>query len=293
MEKTSYISPSQGELNLTIDKGTRPFVSIFVDLGIPNFTIFTIKIPLISESSEMRLLIDKAMDALLDEIIAFMLSMNFHEDVCTHIYALILDCYRNLNNSSDTESEFSGLSKDDNIKLYTGNFNLPDSFVSETQEKVVTAATTIKRAPAYKHFELTPTRPNKATLGDAAKVIRQFRNKSLKHQPQPLYLILYDQKGRSVGAYPVARTPLLRRSSMEGTPSEKLIRLLEKYRESAAKSVITMGEDDTTSINKGQLASQSRAFKNLKRRYRKEFPQANEQDFIEFISTKGTEEPTV
>src|SRR6185369_2103542 len=57
----------------------------------------------------------------------------------------------------------------------------------------------IQRSPKVRHIELTYSPKPKVTVDDAARVIRQYRNRSLKQQPNPLFVIVYDRAGKPSG----------------------------------------------------------------------------------------------
>ena len=51
--KTAYVSPPHGALDITIIRDAQPRVTISLDLGIPNFTVFSMNLPL-AEASRRR-----------------------------------------------------------------------------------------------------------------------------------------------------------------------------------------------------------------------------------------------
>ena len=206
MEKQAYISSPQGELNITIVRAERPEVTITLDLGIPNFTVFALKFPCVEDRPQgMQEMVAEGIRALLDEVASFMISLNYDQDVAVKLVAAVLQCYKDMSNESDTQSQFSDISRDPTIKTYEGTFKMPISFIDETQQKVVTGGggKNIRRSPAVRHIELTTSRPEKNDLGDVARVIRQYRNRSLKQQPKPLYVVVYDSAGRPTGTLPL------------------------------------------------------------------------------------------
>ena len=64
-------------------------------------------------------------------------------------------------------------------------------------------AGTVRRAPAVRRIELTYSPLEKTKPSDTARVIRMYRNRSLKQQPKPLYVVVYDQLGRPTGTIPI------------------------------------------------------------------------------------------
>src|SRR5271157_581799 len=200
MEKTGYISPQQGVLELSIIRDANPHVIITADLGIPNFTVFSMTLPLVeNQPRTMSELLAEAIHVLCDEIANFMLAMEFQEEVIVQTYGTILNCYKGMSKETDSDKQEGEMTEDDFVKVYTGTFNLPQSFVNETQNKIVTAGKVIKRPPVYRRIELSTEKPPKPTTSDVARVIRQYRNRSLKTQPKPLFVVVYDQVGRPSG----------------------------------------------------------------------------------------------
>ena len=149
--------------------------------------------------------IAEAVHALLDEMSAFMLSLQFENDVVVLMYATILACFKGMTGETDTNKAMSQISKDPTVKTFEGTFKLPMTFVNETYEKVVTASAgkVIKRPPPQRHIEFTYNKPKKPDVNDSRTVIRQYRNRSLKSQPSPMYIIVYDMQGKARGTIPL------------------------------------------------------------------------------------------
>jgi hypothetical protein len=204
MEKTGYISPPQGVLELNVIRDSNPRVTLNLDLGIPNFTVFSMTLPLVeNEPKAMSELLAEAIHVLCDEVANFMLVMDYQQEVIVQIYSTVLNCYKGMSRETDTDKTTGELTEDDFIKTYAGTFNLPQTFVNETQNRVVTAAKVIKRPPPYRKIDLSVEKPSKATTSDVARVIRQYRGRSLKTQPKPLFVVVYDQVGRPSGTLPL------------------------------------------------------------------------------------------
>jgi hypothetical protein len=53
--------------------------------------------------------------------------------------------------------------------------------------------------PKVRHVELTVMKPQKTTVEDVGKVIRQYRGRSLKTQPKSMFVVVYDQRGKPTG----------------------------------------------------------------------------------------------
>jgi hypothetical protein len=324
--KNSYVSPPEGVLEITVIRDANPRVEIALDLGIPNFTVFSLKLPLVEdEPRAMSGLIAEAIHALLDEVAAFMVSTEYSNEIAVQMYATVLAAFKGMSGESDSAKEQDRLGSDPVVKMFVGTFQLPMAFVNETQAKIVTAAadsslkklnkekdgilndtrrrelfadaaaskwaepeskelsdyqhekiqalldasaahfgaeplfeddlyderskwnaaksdmeaatrfrqkgeyaraanleaaalldvsraiiyahrlpsstaaTKIQRSPKVRHIELTYSPKPKTTVDDAARVIRQYRNRSLRQQPNPMFVIVYDRAGKPTG----------------------------------------------------------------------------------------------
>ncbi len=195
--KQAYISPKNGELCIAIRRDQRPEVYVTIDMGIPNWSMFSIRFPFAEQApQDMGELVWGALRVLLDDLCAFMLSQSFVSDICVDIYARILATFKAMNvKNSDSEPD---VDMDQVIKSYEGEFELPIEFINETQKKIVTSAL-VKRQPPIRQLELTYMKPNRNQPNDAARVIRQFRNKIIRNQPSPLYVLVYNMRGVPVG----------------------------------------------------------------------------------------------
>lgn len=202
--KTAYVSPPHGELDITLIRDANPRVSISLDLGIPNFTVFSMTLPLAEgEPNAMSELIAEAVHVLLDEVASFMMSMEYDEQVIVNMYANVLATFKTMSTEADTSKEQDAAGQDPTVKTFEGTFDIPQNFIDETQRRVVTGAVKIVRDPKVRHIQLTYSPKEKIKPSDTARVIRQYRNRSLKQQPKPLYVIVYDQMGRATGTIPI------------------------------------------------------------------------------------------
>jgi hypothetical protein len=202
--KTAYVAPPNGELTITIIRDVQPRATVSLDLGIPNFTVFSMTLPLAEgQPRAMSELIAEAVSVLCDEVASFMMSLEFDERVIVNMYATVLATFKTMSNESDSAKEQDASGQDPTVKIFEGTFELPMDFVNETQRRVVTGAVKIRRDPKVRHIELTYSPKDKIKPTDTARVIRQYRNRSLRQQPKPLYVIVYDQMGRATGTIPI------------------------------------------------------------------------------------------
>ena len=241
--KQAYISPPAGLLDVTIIRDNDPRVVITLDLGIPNFTVFSLKMPVLEQPGSMTELLSEALSALLDEMSCFMLSLAFDEKVIVAIYAMVLATFKEMTSDSKTDASQSQVGRDDTVVTYEGSFQLPQPFVDETHRKVVTGSRVLKRVPKVRRVELTVEKPQKVQKEDLGRVIRQYRNRSLKTQPRNLFMVVYDQQGRPAGTVPMGakfRNNLLklRSSQQASTPQFTDPATFERLNELLYKNVV-------------------------------------------------------
>lgn len=218
--KTSYIAPPTGTLEVTVVRDKEPYVTLLLDLGIPNFTVFSLKMPIVQDKIvDQQGLIAEGLAAVLDEMSAFMISMEFRDEVIVQIYATILATFQEMTSKSDTEANVPEVAKDDTVTTFVGSFPMPQALVNETYDKVVTAANVIKRPPKYRHIEFTEMKPNRVTQNDVGRLIRQYRGRTIKTQPKPMYMLVYDMSGRPAGTIPVG--PNMKNNLMRMTKKQR------------------------------------------------------------------------
>ena len=203
--KTAYVSPPHGLLEIGIIRDANPRVSISLDLGIPNFTVFSMTFPLAEGAPRaMSELIAEAVNVLLDEVASFMIAQQYEDSVIVKMYQTVLSAFKSMSKEADTSKEQDARGADPTVQIYEGTFDIPMEFINETQKKVVTGgAKKIERAPKVRHIELKYSPKDKIKPTDTARVIRQYRNRSLKQQPKPMFVIVYDQLGRATGTIPI------------------------------------------------------------------------------------------
>ena len=203
--KTAYVSPPHGLLEITIIRDANPRVTIALDLGIPNFTVFSMNFPLAEGAPRaMSELIAEAVNVLLDEVATFMLAQEYEDPVIVKTYQTVLSAFKSMSTETDTAKAQDPAGQDPTVQIYEGTFDIPMDFINATQKHVVTGgAKKIQRTPKVRHIELKYSPKEKTKPSDTARVIRQYRNRSLKQQPKPMFVIVYDQLGRATGTIPI------------------------------------------------------------------------------------------
>jgi hypothetical protein len=222
--KTAYVSPPHGELVLTIIRDANPRIQLGLDLGIPNFTVFSMTLPLAEgQPGAMSQLIAEAVHVLLDEAAAFMLSMEYEEKVIVNIYATVLAAFKGMSTEADPAKEQSATGQDPTVSTYEGTFDIPMDFINETQRKVVTgAAKKIKHQPPVRHIELTHSPRERTKPSDTARVIRMYRDRSIKQMPKkPMYVVVYDNMGRPAGTIAIGPGKNFKNELLKATHGKK------------------------------------------------------------------------
>jgi len=220
MGKTAYVSPPLAELYITVIRDSNPTVILSLDMGMPIYLPhFDLKFPLVEEGNgtSMAHLVREALTVLLDEVMLFMQSMEYDREVQVELYAAALTCFEGLGVDSEADAAMPAYTRDNIVKVYEGTFPMPQAFVEETQDRVVTAATKVQRPPATRRIELTKLPPTKPTTNEIEKIIRLYRNRSLKQQPHRLFVLVYDQVGRPAGIVPIDnwKNTLLKKGTIE------------------------------------------------------------------------------
>src|SRR5271170_8327472 len=202
--KVAYVSPPHGVLEIVMIRDANPRVTLALDLGIPNFTVFSMNFPLAEgQPRAMSELIAEAVNVLLDEVATFMMAQEYEEPVIVKMYQSVLSAFKSMSTEADTATEQDPAGQDPTVQIYEGTFDIPMDFINATQQHVVTGATKIRREPKVRNIELTYSPKQKTKPSDTARVIRQYRNRSLRQQPKPMFVIVYDQLGRATGTIPI------------------------------------------------------------------------------------------
>src|SRR5271157_4053826 len=153
--KTAYVSPPLGVLEITMIRDANPRVTIALDLGIPNFTVFSMSFPLAEgEPRAMSELIAEAVNVLLDEVATFMLAQEYEEPVIVKMYQTVLSAFRSMSTEADTSKELDPAGQDPTVQIYEGTFDIPMDFINATQRHVVTGGKKVIREPKVRHIEL-------------------------------------------------------------------------------------------------------------------------------------------
>ena len=140
--KTAYLSPKSAELTVAFDFGARPRTTIMLDIGIPNFTVFALTFPIDGlTGADLVAYTADALEAVLDEIAAFMLTLKYSEDQILVLFQLARECFRSISIKDASDGQMPD--HDNVIQMYEGTFEIPAEFVDETHLRVITAATKV------------------------------------------------------------------------------------------------------------------------------------------------------
>jgi hypothetical protein len=189
--KRAFVMGTTGEVAIAIIP-PRGF-EVTLDLGIPQMPQFKLKVPYEAPDvpeKNVNALAYLAAEAITNEAINYLRGEGFEESVCEAVRNTVLKTFKEISGDSEV-----GIS--DVLILFEEKFNLPQEFAQLVRDKIVTAAP-IKKLP--KHFELKLEHPSRNDRNqDAMKAIRKFRSQTMKRQPFPLWIILYDNNGKPQG----------------------------------------------------------------------------------------------
>ena len=189
--KQAYISPDHATLEVLLTATERTEAVVTLETGIPVWPMWSIRVPIDDEDGDT--ILDMAVQALAEDFLYFLISMNTNEELAKSIYALIMLAYTKLQGTDPI--------KEGPTAIFSVRIPLDDVFVQGIQESVVTAAvkrpnTSVKQV---KKLEITRNPPKAKALPQAKQIIQKYKNRSLKGQPRPLYLLVYDFNGNPMG----------------------------------------------------------------------------------------------
>ena len=193
--KTAYLSPAKATLEMSVTRTPQPSASIVLDLGIPRFTVFSVKFPIPSNEETFPQVASEALAVMLDEMTAFMISTNYDKSTIAKVYALALSCYKGMESTKQQGDKGGSM-----VESARGEFDIPPEFINETQRQVVTASSEkVHRSPKYRRLEFVPARPTEPSKNDVLRAIKRYRFQNIKTQPYPLYIVVYDNMGKPKG----------------------------------------------------------------------------------------------
>ncbi len=196
VKKIAYVAPTSGELSITIQDGERPKVTLSLDLGIPNFTRFSISVPVENlQNSEIDMFCRQAFEALLQNVTAFLVSMKYSEELAAQVLANAEDAFISLD--ADAASDADMPDQDRRLRLYEAAFDLPEEFAWETREKVVTASV-VRRVPQVRKIELIPLDQVTPT-GTPAKTIEFYLDQATRSTPRAFAVNVVEQAAPGKG----------------------------------------------------------------------------------------------
>lgn len=194
--KLSYISPDCGTLELTLSSLERPQGIISLDMGVPNWPAWNIRVPV--DAEDANLILDMAFQAMAEDFLYFLISLGFEEDLAKSTFALVLLAWENIKSQDFPEMDGGSAS-------LLAPVPLDQVFVEEIHRTVVTASPIKRKGPAIpakkqvRRMEVVrQVGPTKA-LNEAKQIVQKYRNRSLKGQPRPMYLLVYDFNGKPIG----------------------------------------------------------------------------------------------
>lgn len=218
MKKRAYVGVEDPELAITIVRNPQIKVSIRVDFLSPKVPQFSIEIPIAPEATRVEILaiISVGMDALREQIVAHFLSFGFSNDTCLQLAHGLMDGYDKImtgeNQKVSLDPTMQAIEQwDGGLSDQETTFEVPEAFLSEFYNRIVTAKRVIDRnQPKKFRMEMInrPVPTNTRQESESAKVIRQYRNKTQLTQPGPLFVVVYDISGKPIGTTQVNKNNL-------------------------------------------------------------------------------------
>jgi hypothetical protein len=195
MEKTSYISPDTAQLEITLISQGRPEALVSLDMGIPQWPVWSIRVPMDDEDGET--ILNMAVQAMAEDLLFFLLSMEFDEELAKSLFAMVMLGYDKV--------KIIEPGMDGDSASYRVDIPLDEVFVKEVHKTIITAAatkrnnTSVKPIRPVRRMEMVRQIPKGKALTDAQRIIQKYKNRSLKGQPRPLFILVYDTNGRPIG----------------------------------------------------------------------------------------------
>lgn len=213
--KQAFLLSEQGVINIYFFRDANPRVQILVDLGIPNFTVFSIELPIPEhDPTHTQILFREGVNVLLEQIKVFMAQSEFGND--GGVINTIAKCV------AKTEIDF--YSKEP-MQGYEILFPLSNEFYHNVMHRLVKQKVAAKRSETVKAGDVWtgPTvggryqSPNEGKMlkeleekkrlkkrdqqavEDAKKIIDRYKQVVYKNVPGPMYVMLYDRYGKPRG----------------------------------------------------------------------------------------------
>jgi hypothetical protein len=200
--KKAFVMETTGEVAVAI-MPPRGFC-VTLDLGIPQIPQFKLDVPYEAPdlpSKAINTLAYMAAEAITLEATKYLASMGFEEKVCDAVKTSALNAFKGISGDSEVGPQ-------DVLYLFEERFELPIEFAQMVRDKIVTAAP-IKKMPAQYRVQLEHPRRQDRNQ-DALNAIRKFRSQTMKRQPFPLWIVLYDNNGKPRGVAQVPNNRSLR-----------------------------------------------------------------------------------
>jgi hypothetical protein len=186
--KTAFVQEKYGIFTISISREAHPIAQLIVDLGIPNFSIFSMTVPIEpDDKAQTTVIIMRAFEVLVEQIKVFLGENEFESD------GGIIDSLITSIDEAKLNIELSGPSF-----MYEVPFAVGNEFHSAVAERFCGRAKFAgKPENLFEKYrkEIKDERP----IDDARKVINRYKNNLYKTNPGPMYIMMYDRFGKPSG----------------------------------------------------------------------------------------------
>lgn len=202
--KQAFLLSEQGVVNIYFIRDERPRIQWLIDLGIPNFSVFMLELPIpLDNPTHTQIIFHEGMALILQQIKVFLAENEFEEDggVIKGIMKAVKDVDIDY---ASTETMYG----------YEILFPLTKEFYTRVMDRLVRqkaasretdAANAVWKGPTVGGRYVSPNEgkmvkmKDQKALEDARKIIQRYKNTIYKNTPGPMYVILYDRNGMPRG----------------------------------------------------------------------------------------------
>lgn len=211
--KRAFVLSEQGVVNIYFIRDEHPRIQWLIDLGIPNFSVFMLELPIPLENpAHTEIVFHEGTALLLEQIKVFLEQNEFGQD--GGLFDNIIKAIKETEINMHSQEPLTG---------YEILFPLGVSFYQKVLDRLVKqrtasretdASMAVWKAPMSNNTRYVPNegkvlkQKDQTALRDAQRLIDQYKGSIYKHSPGPLYVILYDQNGRQTGVSRVTQTGL-------------------------------------------------------------------------------------
>lgn len=202
--KQAFLLSEQGVCNIYFVRDQNPRIQWLIDLGIPNFSVFMLELPIPEDNpSHVEIIFNEGMALLLDQIKVFLEQHEFGDDA--GVLKAIVKAVR----STDIDYGSTEL-----LYGYEILFPLTTDFYNKVMDRLVRQKVASRDMDISNAVHKGPQiggryvsdwesrvvkQKDQKALQDAKKIIDRYKNTIYKNTPGPLYVVMYDRAGMPRG----------------------------------------------------------------------------------------------